>query len=248
MANFDLDSSGADLGTIQLSLNVQIERGLDGVWGVKHAHVVGPTQGPAASLSKPNLGLSSKLSAEPNGPRMRTRFQKPKKIKVVWRPKSISKPKPIQTQPGSSPTVSKQNNLKRTALTSQLPTPETASCSASPSCSVSPKPATLSDTGVTALVPHPGKVVKRTWGSSSDWVLELRDGRRLSILVSLLRPYLGEFQESEPAVPGGLRELVCAGDVSGLSDVFSGDESENEGEFVVGADSEFSTRDGVVTC
>lgn len=70
----------------------------------------------------------------------------------------------------------------------------------------------------------------------------------MSIPISLLRPYLGEFQESEPAVPSGLGELVCAGDVSKLSDVFSGDEGDDEGESVVGADSEFSTGDGVVTC
>jgi hypothetical protein len=51
----------------------------------------------------------------------------------------------------------------------------------------------------------------RTWGSSSDWVLELRDGRRLSIPMSLLRPYLGEFQDLELAGPIGLGELVCVG-------------------------------------
>ncbi len=189
MANLDPDSSGTDLGTLQFSLNIQIERGQDGVWGVKYAHVIGPTQGPEASFNKPNSGTGlkpdSKLPTEPKGPRTRMRFQKPKKSKVVWRPKSISKSKLIQTQVGSPPTASTQT-LKGPALTPPSPAPATASTSASP------KLATTFDMGVTALVPHPGEVT-RTWGSSSDWVLELRDGRRLSIPISLLRPYLGEF-------------------------------------------------------
>ena len=48
--------------------------------------------------------------------------------------------------------------------------------------------------------------------------------------------------------PIGLGELVCVGGDLGLSDEFSGDEGDDEGESVVGVDSEFSTGDGVVTC
>jgi hypothetical protein len=40
--------------------------------------------------------------------------------------------------------------------------------------------------------------VDRTWGSSSDWVLELRDGRRLSIPLSLIR----QPDVLAPAIPG----------------------------------------------
>ena len=98
------------------------------------------------------------------------------------------------------------------------------------------------------MVPHSGKAVTRTWGSSSDWVLELRDGRRLSIPVSLLCHYLGEFQELQPAGLSGLGEMVCVGGDPGLSKEFSGDEGDDEGESVMGDDSEISTGDGVVTC
>jgi hypothetical protein len=40
--------------------------------------------------------------------------------------------------------------------------------------------------------------VDRTWGSSSNWVLELRDGRRLSIPISLLR----QPDVPAPVIPG----------------------------------------------
>uniref|UniRef100_A0A2N9FR24 Uncharacterized protein n=1 Tax=Fagus sylvatica TaxID=28930 RepID=A0A2N9FR24_FAGSY len=39
-----------------------------------------------------------------------------------------------------------------------------------------------------AFIQQPNHLVDRTWGSSSDWVLELRDGKRLSIPLSLLQP------------------------------------------------------------
>ncbi|GMY24123.1 hypothetical protein FCV25MIE_19365, partial [Fagus crenata] len=65
--------------------------------------------------------------------------------------------------------------------------------------------------------------VDRTWGSSSEWVLELRDGRRVSIPLSLLRqpaatvpvttelPLAGQFVTSE----------VCAGVGSTADDLSS---------------------------
>ncbi len=40
---------------------------------------------------------------------------------------------------------------------------------------------------VKVLVPSAGKGVEQLWGSSSVWMLELRDGRRVSIPLSLLR-------------------------------------------------------------
>jgi hypothetical protein len=39
-----------------------------------------------------------------------------------------------------------------------------------------------------ALVQQPSNVVDCTWGSSSDWVLQLCDRKRLSIPLLLLRP------------------------------------------------------------
>ena len=83
-------------------------------------------------------------------------------------------------------------NSEGTCVDSTVPYSSNSLAPATASTSASPKLATTFDMGVMALVPHLGEVT-RTWGSSSDWVLELRDGRRLSIPVSLLRPYLGEF-------------------------------------------------------
>jgi hypothetical protein len=68
--------------------------------------------------------------------------------------------------------------------------------------------------------------VDRTWGSSSEWVLELRDGRRVSIPLSLLRqpaemvpvttelPLAGQFVTSEVCVGVG----STADDLSSLGD------------------------------
>jgi hypothetical protein len=47
---------------------------------------------------------------------------------------------------------------------------------------------TLDPSIVEAFIQQPNHLVDRTWGSSSDWVLELRDGKRLSIPLSLLQP------------------------------------------------------------
>ena len=46
MENIDSGGSGAVMGPLQISLNIQLARGLDGVSGVKCAHVLGPTQSP----------------------------------------------------------------------------------------------------------------------------------------------------------------------------------------------------------
>ena len=258
MENADSGKLGAAMGALQISLNIQLARGLDGVWGVKCAHVIGPTQSLEENYEKPITAfneagprldnkpitapnavgpkLESKARAKPK--RSRTRFQKPKKTKFAWRPKSISKPKPIPSQPASLPTTSQQSDSPGPALTFHH-VPEASSSSGSPQ---------TPDSDVTALVPHSGEAVTRTWGSSSDWVLELRDGRRLSIPVSLLRPNLGEFHEPESSGFSGLGEMVCVGGDTGISDEFSAEEGDDEGESVMGDDSEISTKDGVVTC
>jgi hypothetical protein len=90
--------------------------------------------------------------------------------------------------------------------------------------------------------------VNRTWGSSSEWVLELRDGRRVSIPLSLLRqpaamvpvttemPLAGQFVISE----------VCAGvgstadDLSslGVSECFDEEEEDEDNISMVWEDPE----------
>ena len=50
---------------------------------------------------------------------------------------------------------------------------------------------------ILALDPPSGDAsVNCMWGSSSDWVLELRDERRISIPLSLLRSPRGDLEET----------------------------------------------------
>ncbi|GMY39278.1 hypothetical protein FCV25MIE_34522 [Fagus crenata] len=194
MDNFGLASSSTDTGLLQLSFQIQIERGLDGVWGVKHASIVGPPQSPleqAINNSKPTTcsdgsGPNPKPStdqhnshldfAKPNRPQPRVhrpkRAHRPTKNKWAWRPKTKSNP--VSTQPGSS--------MVGPALTPSSLIPETSTSFDTPKSD----PSSSNEVQNMAIIPHPGEVVTRTWGTSSDWVLELWDGRRLSIPVSLL--------------------------------------------------------------
>jgi hypothetical protein len=87
------------------------------------------------------------------------------------------------------------------------------------------------------LAPISKPEVDRTWGSSSEWVLELKDGSRVSIPLLLLRQptamapvttkltLTGEFVTSEVCVGVG----STADDLSSLGDSeWSGEEEEDE--------------------
>lgn len=75
-------------------------------------------------------------------------------------------------------------------LTPQSHPPETSTSTVSPS----DDPMSSEDLRLNAIVPLCDEAVTRMWASSTDWVLELLDGRRLSIPLSLLPPPLGEHK------------------------------------------------------
>uniref|UniRef100_A0A2N9G078 Reverse transcriptase domain-containing protein n=1 Tax=Fagus sylvatica TaxID=28930 RepID=A0A2N9G078_FAGSY len=65
---------------------------------------------------------------------------------------------------------------------------------------------------VKVLVPSAGKGVEQLWGSSSVWMLELRDGRRVSIPLSLLRSPVSMDSEDLGVVnESGLHDRVGVG-------------------------------------
>ncbi len=75
--------------------------------------------------------------------------------------------------------------------------------------------------------------VNRTWGSSSDWVLKLRDGRRISIPLSLLRSPRGDLEET--AMPpvillSGFDEQRTEGDSETSRGGFEGDWVDDDGD------------------
>jgi hypothetical protein len=75
--------------------------------------------------------------------------------------------------------------------------------------------------------------VNRTWGSSSDWVLELRDGRRISIPLSLLQSPMRDFEETvmPPTILfSGFDDRRSVGDSESSCGGFAGDGAEVEGD------------------
>ncbi|GMY21502.1 hypothetical protein FCV25MIE_16743 [Fagus crenata] len=220
MDNIDLASSNIDTGLLQFSLTIQIERGLNGIWGVKHASI-GPQQSPNEqevnipkstthetgpdSTDQNNIHLGF---AKPN--RARARAQRPKRVHRPTRQKWAWRPKPRShtgsSRPGSA-TMGPAMTLTPHIPESPPPSLENSKSDVSSSQAVP----------ITDIIPHPNEVVTRTWGTSSEWVLELRGGRRLSIPVSLLRPQLGEFQAPKPRLPTGLGEASGGGELLGLS-------------------------------
>jgi hypothetical protein len=244
--NIDFASSDIDMGLLQFSLQIQIARGLNGVWGVKHVSIDGTHKSPNVndvksttyavetgpnSTDQRHLGSAKQNRSQARAHRPK-RAQKPKRQKWAWRPKPRSHPG--LTRPDSATTGP--------ALTPSPHIPESSSLENSKQ-----DPSSSDVVQHMDIIPHPGEVVTRTWGTSSDWVLELRGGRRLSIPVSLLRPQLGEFQVTKPILPTGMGEASGGGEALGLSSEYSGEEGDDEGESV-GVDSEFSTGDGVVAC
>ena len=96
-----------------------------------------------------------------------------------------------------------------------------------------------------------GDEVTRTWGSSSDWVLELRDGKRISIPMSLIR----QPSMVEPCIPESTEEpkvLLLEGfdDMGSSEGQFESEEDDDEEEdvSVVWEDPELPKERGMVVC
>ena len=112
-----------------------------------------------------------------------------------------------------------------------------------------------------AILPHASAVpgseltkVDRTWGSSSEWVLELRDGRRVTIPLSLIRqPVVSDLL---PTVLTPAGQLVILGVSAGvgsiiddLSSLGSGeDDEDDENISLVWEDSEVEGVENALVC
>uniref|UniRef100_A0A2N9FPT0 Reverse transcriptase domain-containing protein n=1 Tax=Fagus sylvatica TaxID=28930 RepID=A0A2N9FPT0_FAGSY len=62
---------------------------------------------------------------------------------------------------------------------------------------------------VTIAHPPAGEDIARTWGSSSNWMLELRDGRRITIPLSLIRSMPSHDGEDEHEIPLTVAPIYC---------------------------------------
>ena len=62
---------------------------------------------------------------------------------------------------------------------------------------------------VTIAHPPAGEDIARTWGSSSNWMLELRDGRRITIPLSLIRSMPSHDGEDEHEIPLTVASIDC---------------------------------------
>ncbi|GMY38901.1 probable protein S-acyltransferase 23 [Fagus crenata] len=96
--------------------------------------------------------------------------------------------------------------------------------------------------------------VDHTWGSSSEWVLELRDGKRVSIPLSLIRQPV--VSDSLPIVLTSVGQLVIPGVFAGvgsiiddLSSLGSGeDDEDDENISLVWEDSEVEGVENALVC
>ena len=113
--------------------------------------------------------------------------------------------------------------------------------------------ATLAPTLANCLAPTAfSEGLHRSWGSSSDWVLELRDGKRISIPLSLIRqPAVVTSSTSDS--PHERKVLL----LEGFTDLGSFDESnlaldedgdEEDDVSVVWEDSELLGEEGALVC
>ncbi len=195
MDKFGLASSSTDTGLLQLTFQIQIARGLDGAWGVQQASIVEPPQSPYeqnCNKAEPIIGAVPKTNnTGQNNPdqnnthsdfakpkRSHTRIQRPKRVyrpirqKWTWRPKARSNP--ASTRPDSSMAGPVGPSLSPETSSSLIPETSSSLDISNSSLDI-PNSDPSSSTAVqhTAIIPHPGEVVTRTWGTSSDWVLEL---------------------------------------------------------------------------
>ena len=243
---------------VVLNLQVKLTCGVDGNW---HATWAGLANNSNSAPCGPQLGPKSIPTPKPT-PKQTPNIHKHGPLPVlqnkIW--------KPIGIKPNIPPPASGSGSTQHEALTREPEIPisnrfsvfqvgESSGSGALPNDVSSPSPmghieAESSPAACGSGLPAEGSIVShelapiskptkvdRTWGFSSNWVLELRDGRRVSIPLSLLRqpvelapvttklPLAGQFIISEACVGLG----STAEDFSSLGDSeYSGEEEEDE--------------------
>ena len=207
--------------SVNLSLNIHLIRGSNGDWRVQHAAVGDSTtqdiSKPGPSQNKMGLGSSGASTSYINpkpGPTT--------KPQMVWKPRTH-----LKTQNNIKPVIVSEIQTKTPVPSEQPKTLESAE--------VQTRIPESSEKVETQVREHAAKClvtgslndgVHRTWGSSSDWVLQLRDGKRISIPLSLIRqPMMEEGRNSESSdepkvlLLEGFADMGCSGDgESGISE------------------------------
>ena len=255
-----------------LKLKVKLTRDQDGSWKASWA-----------GLDDTSNGLNQAAKSSPvNEPRPASKpGPNPRQIQKVWKPIG-PKPNTLASdpeagtgsgsfQPVSSPRCLSTSNrfsvFQIGETSSSCDLPESESRSMAVSCTAVPPqadPSAPSGSGFVdegAIVPHASAVlgselteVDRTWGSSSEWVLELRDGRRVTIPLSLIRqPVVSDplptvltpaGQLVIPGVSGGVGSII-----DDLSSLGSGeDDEDDENISLVWEDSEVEGVENALVC
>jgi hypothetical protein len=199
-----------DLSLKQLSIHIQLTCGPTGEWSIQNASI-GDSQ-PTKATNEPhqhfvapnvNIGIGSRgpsMSSgttyiqpkpkpipilRPNNFRQPTPTSRPNKI---WQPRKIQ---PVVTGPAESTGLNAgKTKNSRTLVISDTTVPQVSLSTGDAKCP-----------DAEALWAE----INRTWGSSSDWVLQLRDGKRVSIPLSLIQnPTVEEdhlpYSSDEPRV------------------------------------------------
>jgi hypothetical protein len=185
---------GQDTGDLkQLSLNIQLICGPKGDWRIQNASI-GESQ-PTIATSEPhgkqqtlapkvNMGIGSSGPSTSHG----TSYNKPKPKTTLrptkaWQPTPPLRPNKIWQPQKTQQVVT--GSIEPTGLKPGKTENQTKalviSDSTAAQVSLSTGAATCLDAGTLC------DEIDRTWGSSSDWVLQLRGGKQISIPLSLIR-------------------------------------------------------------
>ena len=186
MEKLDIGHILRDSETVNLCLNIQIGRGPDGVWCIRHTSLVGPTGDlvlgpiePARQVVKPTAIKEHVKPMKHVKP-----IQPVKATKLVWRPRVGVGPSAV------ADSCLPQGQIETRASEIFIPDSSTQPNQMVLVAPNQEQPMLALDT------PSGDAFVNRTWGSSSDWVLEQRDGRRISIPLSLLRSPRRDLEET----------------------------------------------------
>jgi hypothetical protein len=259
-------SAGRDKGEgckVNLNINLQLSCGSNGEWSIINASIgESPAKATPREPIKPSIptgrcGPSKASTSGLNKAPTSIAVQGPRP-KWIWQPRKADtglgsgQPKDI---PGSGQLkgISGSGQLKDFSgnLENNLVLP------------IVPKSAGLTETTQSPMSIAPPLAqrlepstscdeLQRSWGSSADWVLELRDGKRISIPLSLIRqPTVETAGHSDPSDEPKVLLLEGFSDLGSTDDNnlgLDGEEDEEDDVSVVWADPENGDSSAMVCC